>query len=277
MSEHHIQPGHVLHEQHFNTPLQAYSPEVRQLVLDYTLQLADTSFILSHRLSEWCGHGPILEQDLALTNISLDLIGEARSLYQYAAELEGKGRTEDDLAFLRDAVEYKNLLLVEQPNGDFGDTILRQFIFDTFHYFFLNDLQKSTDNRLAAIAEKSLKESSYHIKWSSEWVIRLGDGTEESKKRIIKAVDNLWAYSGELFQMTPTEKALQEQGVVPHYSPIQAEWEKHVAKVFEEATLTVPQGLWMQAGGKTGKHSEHLGYMLAELQYLQRAYPGLKW
>ncbi len=277
MSDHHIQPGHVLHEQHFNTPLQDYSPEVRQLVLDYTLQLADTSFILSHRLSEWCGHGPILEQDLAMANISLDLIGEARSLYQYAAELEGKGRTEDDVAYLRDAVAYKNPLLVEQPNGDFGDTILRQFIFDTFHYYFLKELQKSTDLRLAAIAEKSLKESSYHIKWSSEWVIRLGDGTEESRKRIEKAIDNLWTFSGEFFEMTATEKALQEQGIVPDYSPIKAAWEKHVTNVFDEATLTLPEGQWMQSGGKTGKHSEHLGYILAELQYLQRTYPGLKW
>jgi len=277
MMEHHTQPGHVLHEQHFKMPLQDYSPEVRQLVLDYTLQLADTSLILSHRLAEWCGHGPILEQDLAMTNISLDLLGEARSLYQYAAELEGKDRTEDDLAYLRDAVEYKNPLLVEQPNGDFGDTVLRQFIFDTYHYFFLKELQKSTDNRLAAIAEKSLKEATYHIKWSSEWVIRLGDGTAESKQRIEKAIDELWTYAGELFQVTPTEKALQEQGIIPDYTAIKAEWDKHVAQVFEEATLAVPHDQWMQSGGKTGKHSEHLGYILAELQYLQRALPGQKW
>lgn len=266
-----------LEEQHFNTPVQDYAPEVRQLVLDYTLQLADTTFILGHRLSEWCGHGPVLEQDLAMSNIALDLIGETRSLYQYAAALQGAGRTEDELAFLRDAVEYKNPLLVEQPNGDFGDTVMRQFIFDTFHYFFLKELQKSTDHRLAAIAEKSFKESSYHIKWSSEWVIRLGDGTEESKKRMEKAIDNLWPYSGELFITTDTERALQEQGIIPDYKELQKSWDAHVAKVFEEATLKVPQQVWMQSGGKEGRHTEHLGFILTELQYMQRAYPDLEW
>ena len=266
-----------LHEQFINTPLQDYAPEVQQLVLNYTLQLADTSFILGHRLSEWCGHGPILEQDLAMANIALDLIGETRSLYQYAAQLEGKERTEDDLAYLRDAVEYKNPLLVEQPNVDFGHTIMRQFLFDGFHYFLLKELQNSSDNRLAAIAAKSLKEASYHIKWSSEWVIRLGDGTEESKRRIEKSLEHLWAYSGELFMTTATEKALQEQGIIPDYQPIKAQWDAHVARVFEEATLAVPQDVWMQRGGKEGRHSEHLGFILAELQYLQRAYPGLEW
>lgn len=266
-----------LHEQHFNTPVQDYAPELKQLVLVYTLQLADTSFILGHRLSEWCGHGPVLEQDMALSNIALDLIGETRSLYQYAAALEGKGRTEDDLAYLRYAVEYKNPLLVEQPNGDFADTIMRQFIYDSFHFFFLKELQNSTDHRLAAIAEKSLKESSYHIKWSSEWVIRLGDGTEESRQRIEKAIDNLWPYSGELFMMTATEKALLEHGVIPDYSQIKKDWDAHVARVFEEATLAVPQNVWMQSGGKEGRHTEHLGFILTELQYLQRAYPGLEW
>ncbi len=258
-----------------NTP--NYSPELRQQVLNYTLQLADTSFILGHRLSEWCGHGPILEQDLAMSNIALDLIGETRSLYQYAAELEGQGRTEDDLAYLRDAVEYKNPLLVEMPNGDFADTIMRQFIFDVYHYYFLQQLQHSPDARLAAIAAKSFKEVSYHIKWSSEWVIRLGDGTEESKRRIEKAVDALWMYSGELFIMSATEKSLFEQGFIPDYSIVKEQWEEYVAKIFAEATLTVPQGIFMQKGGKEGRHTEHLGYVLAELQYLQRTFPGLEW
>jgi ring-1,2-phenylacetyl-CoA epoxidase subunit PaaC len=266
-----------LQDQLFKTPIPDYAPELRQLVLDYTLQLADSSFILGHRLSEWCGHGPILEQDLAMSNIALDLIGETRSLYQYAAELEGEGRSEDDQAYLRDAVEYKNPLLVEQPNGDFADTVMRQFIFDSFHYFFLQGLQKSSDQRLAAIAEKSLKEAAYHIKWSSEWVIRLGDGTEESKQRIEKAIENLWLFSGELFMMTATERALLEQGVIPDYSLVKKSWEGHVAKVFEEATLEVPQQVWMQSGGKEGRHTEHLGFILAELQYMQRTYPGLNW
>jgi ring-1,2-phenylacetyl-CoA epoxidase subunit PaaC len=260
-----------------HTAIQDYSPELRQLLLDFTLQLADTSFILGHRLSEWCGHGPILEQDLAMSNIALDLIGETRSLYQYAAELEGKNRSEDDLAYLRDAVEYKNPLLVELPNGDFGDTVMRQFIFDTYHYFFLQQLQSCPDQCLAAIAAKSFKEVSYHIKWSAEWVIRLGDGTEESKCRIEKAVDQLWAYSGELFMMSDTEKTLFKLGYIPDYNQIKARWEEHITKVFAEASLTVPQGVWMQKGGKQGRHTEHLGYILTELQYLQRTYPGLEW
>ncbi|WP_181306330.1 1,2-phenylacetyl-CoA epoxidase subunit PaaC [Rufibacter sp. XAAS-G3-1] len=257
--------------------LQNYSPELRVLLFDYTLQLADTSLILGHRLSEWCGHGPILEQDLAMANIALDLIGETRSLYQYAAELEGKGRTEDDLAYLREAVEYKNPLLVEQPNGDFADTVMRQFIFDGFHFFLLKDLQNSPDPGLAGIAAKSFKEASYHLKWSSEWIIRLGDGTEESKRRIEKALSNLWRYSGELFAMTQTEKQLAQASFIPEYSALQPQWEAHVAKVFAEATLEVPQNVFMQKGGKTGLHTEHLGYLLTELQYLQRAYPGLEW
>ncbi|WP_205500796.1 1,2-phenylacetyl-CoA epoxidase subunit PaaC [Rufibacter psychrotolerans] len=260
-----------------NTAAQNYSPELRELLFQYTLQLADTSLILGHRLSEWCGHGPILEQDLAMANISLDLLGETRSLYQYAAELEGQGRTEDDLAYLREAVEYRNPLLVEQPNGDFADTILRQFLFDGFHYLLLKKLQNCSDQRLAAIATKSFKEASYHLKWSSEWVIRLGDGTEESKRRIEKALDRLWRYSGELFQMTPVEQELHKAGFLPDYAQLKQQWDEHVAKVFAEATLEVPQNVFMQLGGKTGMHTEHLGYLLAELQYLQRAYPGLEW
>ncbi|MCC9167959.1 1,2-phenylacetyl-CoA epoxidase subunit PaaC [Pontibacter harenae] len=276
MPEHGHKTPH-LQEHLLNIPVPDYAPELRQLVFDYTLQLADTSLILGHRLSEWCGHGPILEQDLAMANIALDLIGETRSLYQYAATLEGKGRTEDDLAYLRSAVEYKNPLLVEQPNGDFGDTVMRQFLFDGFHYFLLKALKHSSDQGLSAIAAKSFKEASYHIKWSSEWVIRLGDGTEESKHRMEKAVGNLWMYSGELFMMTDTEKQLLEAGILPDYTSIKQQWDEHVAKVFSEATLEVPQQVYMQQGGKMGKHSEHLGYILTELQYLQRTYPGLEW
>lgn len=257
--------------------VQDFSPELRQLLYDYTLQLADTSLILGHRLSEWCGHGPILEQDIAVSNIALDLIGETRSFYQYAAALEGKGRTEDDLAYLRDAVEYKNPLLVEQPNGDFGHTILRQFLYDSFHYLLLEQLQKSPDPNLAAIAAKSFKEASYHLKWSSEWVIRLGDGTEESKQRMENALEVLWPYSGELFMPTEAEKALQDQGYIPRYEDLKPAWDQQVQQVFAEATLLLPQKVWMQKGGKWGRHSEHLGYILAELQYLQRAYPGQQW
>ncbi|GAB3835360.1 1,2-phenylacetyl-CoA epoxidase subunit PaaC [Hymenobacter jeollabukensis] len=253
------------------------SAEVRQQLLAFVLQLADTSLILAHRLSEWCGHGPILEQDLAMANISLDLLGEARSYYQYAAELEGRGRTEDDLAYLRSAVEYRNPLLVEQPNGDFAHTIVRQFLYDAFHYHLLLQLQAGPDQQLAAIAEKSVKEAAYHVKWSAEWIIRLGDGTDESRRRVEAAITALWRYSGELTTPSATEQALQQAGFVPDYAAIQQQIDEHVTRVFAEATLPVPQGVFMQKGGKTGRHSEHLGYLLAELQYLQRTYPGLTW
>ena len=257
--------------------LAAHPAEVRQTLFQYALQLADTSLILGHRLSEWCGHGPILEQDLAMANIALDLLGEARSYYQYAAELEGQGRTEDDLAYLRPAVEYRNPLLVEQPNGDFAATIVRQFLFDNFHHPFLQQLQASPDERLAAIAEKSVKEAAYHLKWSSEWLIRLGDGTPESRQRLDKAIASLWRYATELTTPTATEKALQQAGVLPDYAALEPAMAAHLAHVLQEATLPPPTGTFGMKGGKEGRHSEHLGYILAELQYVQRAYPGLTW
>lgn len=247
-------------------------------LFDYLLQLADTSLVLGHRLSEWCGHGPVLEQDLAMANIALDLLGEARSYYQYAAELEGQGRTEDDLAYLRSAVEYRNPLLVEQPNGDFAHTVVRQFLFDNFHYHLLKELQASPDVQLAAIAEKSVKEAAYHLKWSSEWIIRLGDGTDESRRRLDKALATLWRYADELTQPTPTETALQELGVLPSYAALLPAMQAHAAYVLAEATVPAPTSpSYRGAGGKLGRHSEHLGYLLAELQYMQRAYPGLQW
>ena len=259
------------------TSLATYSAPVRQQLFAYVLQLADASLILGHRLSEWCGHGPVLEQDLALANIALDLLGEARSYYQYAAELEGQGRTEDDLAYLRPAVEYRNPLLVEQPNGDFAATIVRQFLFDNFHYPLLQQLRASPDERLAAIAEKSVKEAAYHLKWSSEWVIRLGDGTAESRQRIEKALAGLARYAAELTTPTATEQALQIAGLIPDYAGLQPAMTAHRARVFEEATLPLPTGSFTMKGGKEGRHSEHLGYILTELQYMQRTYPGLKW
>lgn len=254
-----------------------HSSEMQTQLFRYVLQLADTSLILAHRLSEWCGHGPILEQDLALANIALDFLGEARSYYQYAAELEGQGRTEDDLAYLRSAVEYRNPLLVEQPNGDFAATIVRQFIYDTFHYHLLQQLQAGPDTQLAAIAEKSVKEAAYHLKWSSEWIIRLGDGTEESRRRVEQALAGLWRYAGELTTPNAIEQELQATGLVPNYAAMLPQMDAHVARVFAEATLPVPQGVFMQKGGKDGRHTEHLGYLLTELQYMQRTYPGLTW
>lgn len=246
-------------------------------LFNYLLRLGDDSLILGHRMSEWCGHGPILEEDIAMTNISLDLIGQATSILEYAAKVEDAGRDEDSLAFLRFDKDYKNLLLVEQPNGDFGMTFMRQFLFDAYRRLLFEALQKSSDLQLAAIAEKSLKETRYHFKHSAEWVIRLGDGTEESHARIQESLDVLWRYTAELFYQDETEQELIAAGILPDLSSLKAEWESTVREVLETATLEIPQNGWEQMGGRNGFHSEHLGYLLAEMQYLQRAYPGAKW
>jgi len=246
-------------------------------LFEYVLRLGDDSLILGHRLSEWCGHGPILEEDIAMTNISLDLVGQATSLLGYAGELEGKGRDADALAFLRFDREYKNVLLVEQPNGDFGMTMLRQFFFDAYRKPLFEKLQHSTDQHLAAIAEKSLKETKYHLKHSSEWVIRLGDGTEESNARIQDSLNTLWRYTNELFFTDEVDAELVEKVIVPSLQEIQNEWNATVTAVLTEATLTIPTNNWKQEGGRKGLHSEHLGYILAELQYMQRAYPNMQW
>ena len=246
-------------------------------LLKYTIHLADNAHILGHRLGEWCGHGPILEQDIALTNISLDLIGQARSLYQYAAEIEGQGRTEDDIAYLRDAWDFRNILLVEQPNGDFGKTIVRQFLFDAYNFLFYSALVNSSDERLAAIAQKSLKEVTYHLRFSSEWVIRLGDGTEVSHEKVQNALNDLWMYTGELFEMNDFEKEMAKSGIGVDLEQLKPLWEKKVNEILTTATLAKPENDWMQKGGKTGTHSEHLGYILAEMQFLQKTYPGQVW
>lgn len=255
----------------------------KDTLYNYTLHLADNALILAQRNSEWCGHGPVLEQDIAITNISLDLIGQARSLYQHAAELKNEiaGNdeiTEDTLAYLRDVREYKNCLLVEQPNGDWAQTILRQFFFSTYQYGLYQQLLQSTDTTLAAIAEKSLKEVTYHVRWSSEWVIRLGDGTQESHDRLENALDELWAYTGELFTPASYELEAVKGGFGVDVNALKAAWEQKVTEVFDEATLpAVAADVWMQTGGKEGMHGEHIGYILAELQYMQRAYPGAEW
>ncbi len=246
-------------------------------LINYTLHLADNALIIGHKNSEWTGHGPALEQDIALTNIALDLIGQARYFYQYAAELIGNNTTEDSLAYLRDVPDFKNILLVEQTNGDWAKTILRQFFFSTYQYFFYQKLQRNNDERLAAIAEKSLKEVTYHLRWSSEWVIRLGDGTQESKERMNNAIDTLWAFSGEMFEAAEYEKDLLAENISVDVSLIKNDWMQKVKSVFEEATLHIPGNIWMQSGGKNGMHSEHLGYILAEMQFLQRAYPDSNW
>ena len=246
-------------------------------LFNYVLKLGDDSLILGHRLSEWCGHGPILEEDIAMTNIALDLVGQATTLLSYAGELEGNGRDADALAFLRFDREYRNLLLVEQPNGDFGMTMMRQFLFDAYRLPLLERLQKSKDATLAGIAEKSLKETKYHLKHSSEWVIRLGDGTDESHRRIQESVDTLWRYTDELFHLDEAEQELVSNGIIPSITEIREEWNSNVQRVFEEATLTIPTNNWKHSGGRSGMHSEHLGYILAELQYMQRAYPNMQW
>jgi ring-1,2-phenylacetyl-CoA epoxidase subunit PaaC len=257
----------------------------------YTLHLGDSALILAQRNAEWTGHGPVLEQDIAITNISLDLLGQARNFYQYAASLYNNFTTkeknavdkfiprlwkeynrelqEDDLAFLRDEHQYLNLLITELPKGDWAQTVLRQFFFSAFQFNLYEQLQKNSDAQLGAIAEKAIKETSYHLKWSSEWVIRLGDGTEESNYRIKNALADQWMFTGEMFEPAPYE--------LIDVSPLKEEWLQKMTNVFSQATLDLPKQTWMQSGGKKGTHTEHLGYLLAEMQYMQRTYPNSVW
>lgn len=245
---------------------------------EYLLRLADNALVLSQRLSELCGKGPAMEEDMALTNVALDLIGQARFWFTYAGELEGAGRNEDQLAFLRDAHDFHNLLLVEQPNGNYADTLMRQFYFDVWHFLLLEQLVASTDKRIAEVAEKSLKEVRYHVRRSGDLIVRLGDGTEQSHQMMQDAANDLWMYTGEMFQSDAVEMAMAAQGVAPELDSLRSPWLAHVAEIFAEATLQMPSpDAWMQKGGKQGVHTEKLGYLLAEMQYLQRAYPGATW
>ena len=256
-------------------------------LINYTLQLADSNLILTQSNAAWCGHGPILEQDIAITNITLDLIGQSRNFYQYAAKLinktTDKEASEDSLAYLRTEREFKNLLLTEQENGDWAQTIVRQFFYSVYQYFLYEKMQHSKDEQLAGIAAKSLKEVTYHVNWSGEWVIRLGDGTAESKERITKAVTTLWAYTGEMFLPAAYETAMVAAGIAADITLLKNDWLKKVTGVFEEATISSPSGggwegaSFMQTGGKNGVHSEKLGYILSDLQYLQRTYPNAAW
>lgn len=243
----------------------------------YALARADDALILGHRLSEWCGHAPMMEEDMALANIGLDLIGQARALYGYAAEVEAAGNDEDRYAYLRDVRQYRNLLLVEQPNGDFARTIVRQFFYSAFADPYWRAMMGSTDPTLAAIAAKSEKESAYHLRHSAEWVIRLGDGTAESHARAQAAVEELWPYTGEIFLPDEGEGELVRQGVAVDPESLRETWSRTVATVLAEATLATPPAGWSQRGGRDGRHSEHLGHLLSELQVLQRTYPGAKW
>lgn len=244
---------------------------------NYILGIADNSLILGQRLGELCGHGPNLETDIALTNISLDLFGQTRTYFQYIASIVGEGKTEDDIAFLRTEREYKNVLLVEQPNTHFGFVIARQFLFDVYHRMFLEKLQNSTDESLVAIANKGIKEVSYHERFSSDWVRRLGDGTKESNAKMQEAIDALWRFTDELFLLTEDDSKMVEQGIGVDVSKLKGAYYAKVSEVLEEATLKVPESKYFTKGGKEGIHSEHMGYLLADLQYMQRSYPGMKW
>ena len=246
-------------------------------LLTYLLRRADDALILGHRLSEWCGHAPMLEEDMALANMALDLIGQARSLYAYAAQVEGQGRDEDALAYLRREGAYRHLLLVEQPNGDFAQTILRQFLYAAFADPFWRATMASTDADLAAVAAKAEKEMAYHLRHSAEWVVRLGDSTPEARRRIEAAIAKLWRYTDEMFEGDEAERGLIEDGVAIDPATLAPVWRETVEQVFARATLGVPRDVWMQKGGRHGRHSEHLGHLLSELQYMQRAFPGATW
>jgi ring-1,2-phenylacetyl-CoA epoxidase subunit PaaC len=244
---------------------------------NYILGIADNTLILGQRLGELCGHGPSLETDIACTNISLDLLGQTRSYFQYAAKIKGEDATEDSIAFLRTERQYVNVLLVEQPNTDFAFTIARQFLFDVYHYFFLQQLQQSKDVNLSAIANKAIKEVGYHQRFSSDWVKRLGDGTEESKQRMQNAIDDLWRYTDELFHTTESDDQMISEGVGVEVSELKEPYYNKVKQVLEEAKLNVPESKWFQKGGKRGIHTEHLGYILSDMQYMQRTYPNMTW
>jgi len=245
--------------------------------VEYLLRLGDDRLVLGHRLSEWCGHAPILEEDIALANIALDLVGQATLLLTLAAERENTGRDADALAFLRDSIDYRNVLLVELPKGDFAWTVARQFFFSTYALLQAEGLQRSADTDLAGIAAKAHKEARYHVRHSGDWMLKLGDGTEESHDRLQNAVDELWRYTGELFLTDDVERRLAEQRLAVEASSLEPGWRAQVNDVLRRAHVTTPDVKWMQRGGRDGRHTEHLGHMLAEMQTLQRQHPGASW
>jgi ring-1,2-phenylacetyl-CoA epoxidase subunit PaaC len=254
-------------------------------LFDYVLRFADSDLVLAQRLGEWVGKGPVLEEDIALTNVGLDLLGQARLWFAYAGEIEkrshGKARSEDELAFLRDGGAFRNSLLTEQPNGSYADTMARQFYFDQWHLLMLHGLSSSHDERIAEIAAKAVKEVAYHVERSADWVIRLGDGTAESHRKMQAALDDLWMYTGEMFEPDAVDLALIETGIAADVGALREPWLANVKRILDEATLALPAGSWMQGahgrGGKQGVHTEHLGHLLAEMQFMQRAYPGMHW
>ncbi|VAW36615.1 1,2-phenylacetyl-CoA epoxidase, subunit C [hydrothermal vent metagenome] len=244
---------------------------------NYVLNLADNTLILGQRLSQWCGHGPFLEEDLAMTNTALDLLGQAQMLLNYAAELKNSGETADDLAFLRDAIEFRNVLLVEQPNGDFADTIVRQYFMDVYHVHLYTALSTSSDKQLAAIAEKALKEVNYHLQRSSQWMQRLAHGTDESFMRLQKTINILWHYHHELFEQSDKLTDLVKQNIAPDPQQLYTKWDAEVKGLIATTSLQIPKSGWVATGGLKGHHSEYLGIMLCEMQFLPRAYPNCEW
>ncbi|MFD0911815.1 1,2-phenylacetyl-CoA epoxidase subunit PaaC [Ruegeria arenilitoris] len=246
--------------------------------LQFLLRMGDNTLILGHRVSEWCGHAPVLEEDIALANTALDLIGQTQMWLGLAGEVQGEGKSADDLAFLRDAWDFRNVLLVEVPNGDFGRTLMRQFLFDAWHSIMLGRLMKSSDDRVAAIAEKASKEVAYHLERSSDTVVGLGDGTEESHRRMQEALDYLWPYVGEMFASDEVDAEMAAAGIAPDPAGLREEYDALVRRVLTEATLTIPDSRFAHKGGRDGRmHTEHLGHLLTQMQWLQRAYPGATW
>jgi len=246
-------------------------------LFQYLLRLGDDRLVLGHRLSEWCGHGPILEEDIALANIALDLIGQATLYLKLGAETEGKGRSEDDLAYFRDAIEYRNVQMVELPKGDYAFTTVRQFFFDVFSYHLLEQLQSSRNSEIAGIAAKGFKEVRYHVRHSSEWVLRMGDGTEESHSRAQKAVSELWRFTAEMFQADAVDRAMKDEGIGADLDAIKPKWDSVVTDVLNRATLAIPSDPPAMTGGRRGRHTEHLGHMLSEMQIVARSHPGAEW
>ncbi|MEX0645795.1 MAG: 1,2-phenylacetyl-CoA epoxidase subunit PaaC [Parvularculaceae bacterium] len=244
---------------------------------EFALRMGDNCLILGQRLGAWCGHAPALEEDIALANVALDLIGQTKLWLGLAAEIEGEGRSADDLAFLRDARAFRNCLLVEQPNGDYAATLMRQFLFDAWHLPMLQGLSRSSDQRIADIAQKAAKEAAYHLERSTDLIVRLGDGGDESHERMQNALDALWPFAGELLAPDAIDEQLAASGVAPDLAEIRRQWSDHVGRTLDDATLAAPTDAAVRKGGKQGLHSEELGYVLAEMQWLQRAYPGAQW
>jgi len=251
--------------------------DVKEALKIFALNHGDDALVLSHRITEWCGHGPELEEDIALSNVGLDLLGQAQSLLNYAGELGGEGKNADDLAYRRREREFTSLLLIEQPNGNYANTIARQFFYDTFHYYFLQGLKNSQDEFLKGFAEKSIKEVAYHLRHSSKWVIIFGDGTDESHQKIQEAVEQIWKYTGEMFEVSEAYSTLQKANILPNLDEVKSNYQTKISEVLAEAKLKIPEGTFMSTGGRNGIHTENLGYMLTEMQYLVRTYPDANW